>query len=108
MRAVHWAQKGRPGTIRKEVSISEPVPAILTEFGVPGLPGGGTRRRASMRVAVSGGMIRGKLLGSAKNRKTRLRGKGTQSSNWTWWIMLARILAPCGSDSNRLRKTGER
>jgi len=89
MRAIHRARKGSPGLTRNDVSSSEPTPAIVPEFGTPSLSGGGTSRRASMRVAVSGGMIRGRLLGSAKNRKTRLTGKGTQSSNWTWCNMKA-------------------
>jgi hypothetical protein len=49
--------------------------------GIPAGTEGGTSLSAVSSVLVAGGMIRGRLLGLAKNRKTFSMGTGIHCSN---------------------------
>src|SRR5207247_3708032 len=75
------ARKGRKGSTRNEVTISEPAPAMgswsVTVACASAMPGGGTRFNRTNSVPVSGGMIRGRFPGLAKKRDTRSTAAGT-------------------------------
>src|SRR5215470_15846014 len=94
--AIHCARKGSGGRMRKEVTISDPIPAKVERRAsrpsgsvatrdsprsedpsvVPASDLGGTNWSRSMRVRLAGGMMHGRFSGLAKKRNTRLSGNG--------------------------------
>src|SRR5215469_16024004 len=69
--------------------ISVPVPAMHStpRRAAPSGSRGGTRLSLMIFAPCDGGMIRGRLCGSAKNAKTLGKGTGTQCSACRRWLM---------------------
>src|SRR5690242_1947055 len=84
MRASHLPRQGRPGRTRNESTISVPVPATFEPTARPPfrlLISWLTSFRFSSLASIAGGMIRGRLPGSAKKANTFSTGCASHCSD---------------------------